>query len=55
MDSELLRLIGAILVVLGAVMKLIFKTRRPPLGQIMMISIWLGLVLLVVSFFLPVG
>jgi hypothetical protein len=40
-------LIGAVLVVIGGVLKLVFKTRKPPLGQIMMICIWLGLTLLV--------
>ena len=47
MDNELVRLIGAVLVVIGAVMKLVLKTRRPPLGQIMMSCIWIGLSLLV--------
>lgn len=47
MDNELIRWIGAVLVVIGGAMKLVLKTRKPPLGQIMMICIWLGLTLLI--------
>lgn len=50
MDSELLRIVGGILVVIGAILKLVFKTRRPPIGQIIMICFWLGISLIGVGY-----
>lgn len=52
MNNELVRLIGAVLVVVGGIAKLILKTRRPPIGQIIMSCIWIGVTLLVASFVL---
>jgi hypothetical protein len=50
MDNGLLRLIGAALVIIGGIAKLIFKTRRPPIGQIIMSCIWIGVTLLVAGY-----
>ena len=50
MDNELIRMIGAVLVIVGGILKLVLKTRRPPIGQIIMSCIWIGLTLLVASF-----
>jgi hypothetical protein len=50
MDNGLIRLIGAVLVVIGGIAKLILKTRRPPIGQIIMSCIWIGLTLLVAGY-----
>jgi hypothetical protein len=50
MDNELVRLIGAVLVVIGGIAKLILKTRRPPIGQIIMSCIWIGVSLLVAGY-----
>lgn len=52
MDTELLRLVGAVLVVIGFVLKLVLKTRRPPIGQIIMICLWLGISMVVVGYIL---
>jgi hypothetical protein len=45
-------MIGAVLVIVGGILKLVLKTRRPPIGQIIMSCIWIGLTLLVASFLL---
>lgn len=50
MDSALVRLIGAVLVVVGALLKLVLKTRRPPIGQIIMSCLWIGVSLLVIGY-----
>jgi hypothetical protein len=50
MNNELVRLIGAVLVVVGGIAKLILKTRRPPIGQIIMSCIWIGLSLLIAGY-----
>ncbi len=47
MDNELVRLIGGVLVVIGALLKLVLKTKRPPIGQIIMSCIWIGLTLVI--------
>lgn len=52
MDHGLIRLIGAVLVVVGGILKLILKTRRPPIGQIIMSCIWIGVTLLVAGYVL---
>ena len=49
-DYELLRIIGASLVIVGALLKWALKTRRPPIGQIIMVAIWLGVSLIIIGY-----
>lgn len=47
---EVLRIVGAALVIVGGLLKWTLKTRRPPIGQIIMISIWLGASMIIIGY-----